>query len=578
MILLSKNHFRVKNVYSLLFTTCMSVSSLALAAPPTTGTVHTVNGDPVAQAMVIAETRDGADVVTVFTNSQGEYRFPDTETLIGQPHARVMGLKQIADQNGHLVLAPAVNVADVAPASGWLNSIPQADKSKFVLNCVNCHQVPSGEVRNFASLIEKQATPDKKAAREQSWHAVADYMNRLWAYEVLRGDPSIDHELSGAYFIADVPGISKLMSEHFAGPMQQLDSYEYGAPIIATSKTTIREYEIAEPNAIREALLLDGDLWIADVNTNRMYTANIATGEQAIHEVPVELPMGPHTIHPGADRSLWIAPMYNGYVAHRDIEKGEWKTWQLKSREGKLIGIHDLSFGSDHQLLKDKKGRIWYSDIANSAVGWFDPDTGDANIYPSPQPSDRTHLPTQLYGLAMTDDQKYVWYSQLGNGVIGCFNIETEQFEDVVTLPDPYSGARRITMGANDILYVAMFGSGQIAAYDTKARKMIGIYDLPDRGSAPYAVTWDPVREVVWIPTSNTDVIYRFDPKDASFGVLPLPRQRAFLRMVDVDPATGALVTSYANIIEEVQGPRMALVIEPGDDAYSKKLDFGGAK
>ncbi len=117
-------------------------------------------------------------------------------------------------------------------------------------------------------------------------------------------------------------------------------------------------------------------------------------------------------------------------------------------------------------------------------------------------------------------------------------------------------------------MYVPLYGSGQLVEYDTKTRELIGNYDLPDTGSAPYAATWDPVREVVWIPTSNADVIYRFDPRTKTFGVLPLPREGAFLRMVDVDPETGMLITSYANIVEFVHGPRMALMIDPGDGAY----------
>ena len=102
----------------------------------------------------------------------------------------------------------------------------------------------------------------------------------------------------------------------------------------------------------------------------------------------------------------------------------------------------------------------------------------------------------------------------------------------------------------------------------TAARKQLGIHDLPDTGSAPYAATWDPVRRVVWIPTANGNVIYRFDPADKSFGVLPMPSQGAFMRMIDVDPQTGYLVRSYANIADIVHGPRMAFTIDPGDGAY----------
>jgi cytochrome c551/c552 len=42
--------------------------------------------------------------------------------------------------------------------------------------------------------------------------------------------------------------------------------------------------------------------------------------------------------------------------------------------------------------------------------------------------------------------------------------------------------------------------------------------------------------------------------------------------MIDVDPRTGVLVTAYANIVDIVQGPRMAMIIDPGDNAYPEKF------
>jgi len=85
-------------------------------------------------------------------------------------------------------------------------------------------------------------------------------------------------------------------------------------------------------------------------------------------------------------------------------------------------------------------------------------------------------------------------------------------------------------------------------------------------------VTWDPVRKVVWAAVSNNDVIYRFDPATREFGVLPLPRPQTFIRMIDIDPATGVLVASTANIVEVVNGPRMAMIIDPGDGAYPERF------
>jgi streptogramin lyase len=168
----------------------------------------------------------------------------------------------------------------------------------------------------------------------------------------------------------------------------------------------------------------------------------------------------------------------------------------------------------------------------------------------------------------MSKDRNEVWYSQLGNGTFGGFDIDKQEFIGPFQLPDRNAGPRRISISEDDVLYMALYGSGQLAEFDTRTRQMIGIYDLPDTASAPYATTWDPVRKVIWIATSNGDVIYKFNPADKSIGVLPLPREQSFLRMIDVDPRSGVLITSYANIVDIVQGPRMALIIEPGDGVY----------
>jgi streptogramin lyase len=279
--------------------------------------------------------------------------------------------------------------------------------------------------------------------------------------------------------------------------------------------------------------------------------------------------IGPHSLHRGADGSLWMAPFVSSVVAHLDVEKEKWRTWGMKDVNGRNTAIHDLSFGSDHTLLKGKDGNIWFSDVVNNSVGYLNPDSGKIELFRVPEEPGRPGNQAALYGLVMESNREKIWYTQLGTGSFGRFNILSHKFEQAVHLPKN-SGPRRLTITDKDVLYVPLYGSGQLIEYDTKTDKQLGIYDLPDTASAPYAVTWDPVRDVVWIPTSNGDVIYRFDCKDKSITALPMPRKGALLRMIDVDPDTGWLITSYANIVEQVQGPRMALIIDPGDEAYNK--------
>ena len=402
------------------------------------------------------------------------------------------------------------------------------------------------------------------AAREKAWEAVVQQMNYISAREFSRaGGPAAaaDNVYSGGE-----PGpMAKLLANALRGPQQEVRGYSYGAPLLVNSRTVIREYAVPEPNAIREAVTLDDPhtLYAADVSSNRVFRINADSGAVTALTIPGPDLLGPHTLVRGHD-GLWISPFFPGHVVHLEPKSMTWKLWRLTPANGHPIGLHDLSFDTHHDLATDLHGRVWFSDIGNNAVGWLDPKTGANGTYPIPPVAGR-HGGEQVYGLAMSPDRTHVWYCQVGIGSFGSFNTETLRFETQVSLPSATSGPRRMSMSDDGVLYLALYGAGQLAAYDTRALKMIGIYDLPDRASAPYSTTWDPKRRVVWITTSNANVIYRFDPQTRAFAVLPLPRERAFLRSVNVDDRTGALVTSYANIVEHVRGPRMALMIDLGD-------------
>jgi streptogramin lyase len=563
--------------------------SSALADISISGHVIDSNGRLLQQAMVTVEpgpAGTGIAATTVFTDAHGAFTFPAAITNVNADKlpisARVLGFRQVdvstavdgsrrnktADVT--IIMERTVNQAGIAPASAWMKDIasPEA-KAKLVMNCVGCHQFPAPEVRNYARLVHEVDAADPAEVRKQSWQAMVKYMNFLSAEEFGRGNVNAAPiEANRVYGVTDNDVVSALLARHLQGAMSHLQGYAYGAPLAVNARTSIREYAIDGPNTVREALLIGSPprLWVADVLSNNVIAVDVASGKQKIFTVPSDIPVGPHTLVKGSDDTLWVAPFFNGIVAHLDIAKEAWRVWPLKTAAGGDTGIHDLSFNYKHELMTDKRGRIWYSDIVNNAVGYFDPATGKADIHRIPEIPGRPGRGAAVYGLAMTMDQKYIWYSQLGIASFGCFNTETMAFETVVSLPMIDAGPRRITINDKDILYVALYGAGQLIEYDTRARKQIGIYDLPDRASAPYSVTWDNVRQVAWIPTSNADVIYRFDPTDKSFSVLPLPREQGFLRMVGVDPETGYLATSYANIAETVQGPRMALLIDPGDD------------
>jgi cytochrome c len=560
---------------------------LAAQAETVSGTITDLNGRRVsgASVTVMPDGQPGPTALTVFSDEQGHFSFPDrpgqgdpsrlnvTMRALGHRLLEVRAQRVAAGRVEVTLLAqPTTNQAEMAPASAWLRgTADRDDTSAFVLDCIGCHQSPMKRFRDYANAIADVPGTDRADISRRGFRGLIQYMNYISAWEFGRNASAHVADAGSAYSVGHGDQVVNYLARRFPGRMNELTGYEWGAPLITTPRTRIAEYEVPRPNAIREAVVRDSgadrSLYVGDVSSNTIYKVNVETGARSALQIPYASPFGPHSLHKAADGSLWATPFFPTALSHLDVKTQQWRTWPLKAKSGELSGIHDLSFTFDHVVRTDDAGRVWFSDIANTGVGYLDPKNGDLEVYRAPAIPGRPGG-GQLYGLAMTPDRKELWFSQLMNGQIGSFNIAKKQFEVSVLLP-MNAGPRRIAISDAGVLYVPLFGAGQLVEYDTRTRKLLGTYDLPDRSSAPYAATWDPVRKVLWIPTSNADAIYRFDPRDKSFGVLPMPRQSAYLRMIDVDEETGELITSYANIVEFSHGPRMALVIDPGDGAYA---------
>jgi streptogramin lyase/cytochrome c551/c552 len=304
-------------------------------------------------------------------------------------------------------------------------------------------------------------------------------------------------------------------------------------------------------------------LWVVEISLDKIVMIDPVTGKQTDMPVPFDKVTAPHAISGGYDGAIWLTFLFNNVFGRIDPQTGTWDLIQGDTGAGDQFLVHDYALDWKTGVARDFQGRIWFGDMTRNALGSIDFESGGTKLYDAPDYHGRDNWNTLMYGTVITSDRKHVWYTQL-NGNFGSFNTGTLKFETEVEMREG-AGPRRLAITENDILYVPLFGAGQIVEYDARARRQIAVHDLPDRGAAPYAVTWDPGRQVLWVATANANAIYRFDPKTRAFGVLPVPKKQGYLRMIQVDPKTGLLATSYANMPERAPGPREALVIDPGD-------------
>lgn len=587
-----------------------SVWTASVWALTINGTV-TAQGSPLGGVMITAEDTESGDndnptSVSAFSTADGSFslnglnnaRSEQITLRIAKIGYRLNTQTWQAESPSHAMtvaidLLPIDNVAEQVPASAWMYKFPTDDRgSRFVAGqCAGCHQFPSRQVRRFAANLAGLGPIEKK----QKWAEATRQENervkeRVWrgAVQMMRGlalrfsadspvrwgldesHPEYQKLMTADYSLfnaeeeaAGASAIARFLSDDFT-KFNLADYPAANTPLAANDHTRIFEYALHAGGWTREIAWTPASkhLWLVDDSGDRIAKLDPTTGR--LHWITVpgapKHPQGPHTINTDSDGNIWIS-LEESYALARLDPKSE--QWRIYPGFGDFSIAHDTCVDNHRLVAYDEEGRLWLTLIGQNELASLDPATGDIQRFPMPKKEGEAAFHAALYGCVMSGDRKYVWFTQL-NGIVGGFNIQTGKLETQIDFP---LGAipHRMAIDDRDVIYAALSGEGQVLAYDTRTCKELARYPLPDRNASPYAVTWDQNRRVLWVAASNTDAIYRLDPADGAVSVLPLPRTRAYLRMIDIDRNTGDLWTTYAHLPIN-RGPNYAVRIVVGDD------------
>ena len=567
---------------------------------------------PVAGVMVTLQNPESgankeAATITVFTDAAGRYQLQTAEWVFAddvQLVARKIGYglasssrpqQDSAELQQNFVLKPIDNIAGQVPASAWLHQFPLTDRgARFVPGqCAGCHQFPSDQIKAFAAPLATLTEPERK----QEWLTVTSDESERVLEKVWRG--SIQYMRSMAFhFSADTPvrwgldpsseqfkalltaeyslfsdyeediaatALAKFMQLDFT--TMPRDAYPAAAnPLVPDAGLTIREYDLRSDGWTREvALTPESDyVWLVEDNADRIGRLNPRTGRVKWIPVPTtgDQPQGPHTINVDRDGFLWITLEESYALARLDPRTEEWKIYP---GFGEFSIAHDTCLDDERYVVTDIQGHLWLTLIGQNQMAELDPDSGKIWFYDMPHQQGETSFHAALYGCVVSADLKKIWFTQL-NGIIGSIDVQSKQIETASTF-EVGQIPHRFAIDDQDVIWVALSGDGELLAYDTIANKLVGRYRLPDANSSPYSTTWDSLRKVVWVSGSNSDVIYRFNPANQQFHSIPMPRKRAFLRMIDVDRKTGDLWTTYAHLPVGA-GPNYAVQVQFSDGVY----------
>jgi streptogramin lyase len=299
--------------------------------------------------------------------------------------------------------------------------------------------------------------------------------------------------------------------------------------------------------------------WGADFQNNGVVRVDPDTGATRWIPAP-QGHAGVHSLIPDGKGHLWISLNLSNAIARFDPVAESWEVYEGFPPFGMP---HSIGTDARFEVAWDRGGCLWTSLIAANKLARLCPATRQVSAFDLPTFSGQSAGYTRAYGVVLTADRSKVWFTQVGGDALGALDAGTGKLVHQKVFAKGET-PRRLAIGDDDTLWVPLYGSGELLAYDGNAAREIGRWPLPERASAPYVASWDAKRKVVWIGTSNADEIYRFDPRRHAFTRYPLPRAGAFMRSIPVDPDTGVVWTSYSQI-PPAAGPNVMLRLDPGD-------------
>lgn len=541
--------------------------------------------------------------VTVFTDATGKFKAPDVNVAYDAKKISIesfrIGFEETSrkaalssdgkDLNLKITVKGIKNVAHQVPASAWIPGKPGDRPFHILINeCAGCHQLGAQRVKDLAVTLDGLPFED----RVNTWASVVQFMRgatlewpkgahgeRRFRWGLSEDDPiykAVLEPASSFFLPRDEAVVVPYLAKNFPTKFDTMTNYddvkrlgEYGV----TSKTVVEEYQLPTFGWTREVTILPGSpyVWFNELDRDRLGRLDPKDGSIKWYAVPGNGPQGPHTLNADADGNLWVALEESYSIGKFDPRTEKWTVFPPPPGVNFAI-THDTAFNSRRQIQTDPNGKIWLTLVGLNELWSVDTKTSAVERHAVPMAEGEKPFHSFIYGSIMEPDGKHVWWTQL-HGFLGSTNTETGNVERIIPFPRG-AAPRRMAIQEDGTLWVPLNGDGQLVKVDPERGEIVKTYDLPDRASATYSITWDPRRKVVWVGTTNSDRIYRFDPASEKWTHYPLPRKEAFIRMIEIDHDTGDLWTTYANLpigprdpekYERVGENNMIVRIHPGD-------------
>lgn len=275
----------------------------------------------------------------------------------------------------------------------------------------------------------------------------------------------------------------------------------------------ISEWQLPAPMFGRTvAVAADGSIFIAVPNDNKV--VRFDPKAQSFREW--EMPRGhqPNSVIIDRSGTVWTTGYGNGTIGRLRPATGMIAEFSVPSGGG---GPHSL-------VLSDDGETIWFTMQTGDKLGSLDTATGRIAEY------DTSGNPT---GIAL-DRAGNVWWCRNADNKLGRLEPRSGRFSEV----DLGRGSRprRIAVGPDGMLWVTLYGKGQLAKVNASTMKLMRSYQLPGGNAGAQSVIVDG-SGAVWVSEVKSDTVVRLDPASETMQVIRLPSPNYGIRGIASDAA-----------------------------------------
>ena len=497
-------------------------------APALTGVVSS-QAEGAMEGVVVSAKKPGSTVkVSVTTDAQGRYSFPEDRLEPGEYDITIRAVGYDIDKPTKTTVATekttttdiklnkARNLSSQLTNAEWMMSIPGNETQKaFLLNCTGCHTVER--------IVRSTHDADE-------WtHVITRMMGYGAVSQPIKPQRMLDASRGGT------PEQYRKIAEYFATiNLSTTDKWAYDLKTLPrpkgrATKAIVTEYDMGRTTTEPHDVLVDkdGSVWYTDFG--ELYISKFDPKTLKLTEYPIkkfkqDAPVGQLSLEFDKQGKLWFDTMYQGSLGTLDPNTGETKYYPLDPRwNDERVQLNFVG------LRHDVDGKVWTKSVGTQDIFRLDI---ASNTWEKFHPTSK--IPGgENFGIyqVISDSKNNLWMAEFTEGHIGKIDAKTQEITWFAT-PTEHARARRLRIDDQDRILLTEYRGNKVAIFDTKTEKFTE-YALPTQYSGPYRAQIDKSGDI-WVGGMQTDRVTRFDPKIGQSVEYQLPDETN-MRTVFVD-------------------------------------------